>query len=375
VSELRIANIITKRRRDKGITQEDLAEYMGVSKAAVSKWEKGQSYPDITLLPHLAAYFNISIDELLGYTPQLTPDEIQKLCRELSSEITNKPFDEVMLRCGELIKKYHSCFPFLFQVAALLINHHAAFSEGQWIEAIDKAKGLFERIVAECDEVILARDALNMQAQCCVLLGQPEEVFSLLGESLSASSPYEGSLIAQAFLLVGNKAKAKEIYQCDIYNFQYFLVESMVNYARLLEDNFSAAQTALNRAMELICLFNIGRLNPNVVAKAYLIGASLYCTHGDFDNSLELLEKYLDFCTTKFFPFRIRGDEFFTDIDEWLDKDESCESVIDEQAIKIGMLHGLSRLPAFEALKDNPQYKSIVKKLTEFVERETKTYL
>jgi len=345
-----------------------LAEYMGVSKAAVSKWEKEQSYPDITLLPQLATYFNISIDELLGYTPQLTSTEIQKLCKDLSKEIANKPFDEAISRCSEAIKKYHTCYPFLFQMATLLINHHAAFSEEQRTEAMDKAKSLFKRIVTECDDVILARDALNMQAQCCVMLGQPEEVFSLLGKTLNASSPYEGSLIAQAFLLVGNKDKAKEIYQCDIYNFQYFLVESMVNYVRLLEDDFITAQTAHTRVMELIRLFNIGRLNPNVAAKAYLIGASLYCTHGDFDKSLELLEEYLDFCTTKFLPFRIRGDEFFTDIDEWLDKDESCESVIDDQVIKTGMLHGLSRLPAFETLKDNPQYKRIVRKLTEFAE-------
>ena len=87
--------------------------------------------------------------------------------------------------------------------------------------------------------------------------------------------------------------------------------------------------------MELIHLFNVGRLNPNIVAKAYLIGASLYCTHGDYDNALKLLEKYLDFCTIKFLPFRIRGDEFFTDIDEWLNKDESCEKGNKNIIIKI----------------------------------------
>ncbi len=69
MNEIRIAHILTQKRRSRGITQEELAEYMGVSKAAVSKWEKGQSYPDITLLPQLAAFFNISVDELLGYSP------------------------------------------------------------------------------------------------------------------------------------------------------------------------------------------------------------------------------------------------------------------------------------------------------------------
>lgn len=370
MSELKIAGIITKKRREKGITQEELAEYIGVSKAAVSKWEKGQSYPDITLLPQLAAYFNTSIDKLLGYTPQLTFEEIRELCRELSAQFTNNPFDEVMSKLREATRKYHSCFPFLFQVGALLLNHHAMFSEEQRTEAIITAKGLFERIVVECDDVILARDALNMQALCCIFLGQSEEVFSLLGESLRTASPYEGSLIARAFLLDGNLSKAKEVYQCDIYNFVFHLAESLVDYVRLLGDDFTAGQAALGRAMEFIRLFNIGKLDPNTCAKVYLFGAGLHCKHGDFDNATLLLEKYVDFCTTEFLPFKFGGDDFFTDIDEWLEKSENCESLIDEQAIKISLLHGLSNIPAFGALKDNEQYKNIVKKMTEFVESE-----
>ena len=69
MKEINIAKVITHKRKEKGPTQDDLANYMGVSKASVSKWETGQSYPDITLPPQLAAYFAISIDDLMGYTP------------------------------------------------------------------------------------------------------------------------------------------------------------------------------------------------------------------------------------------------------------------------------------------------------------------
>jgi transcriptional regulator with XRE-family HTH domain len=57
VKELNIAKTIVSKRREKGITQDELAAYIGVSKASVSKWETGQSYPDILFLPQLAAYF------------------------------------------------------------------------------------------------------------------------------------------------------------------------------------------------------------------------------------------------------------------------------------------------------------------------------
>ena len=77
MKEINIAKMLVRKRREKGITQEELAAYIGVSKASVSKWETGQSYPDITFLPQLAAYFNISIDELMSYAPQLTKEEIK----------------------------------------------------------------------------------------------------------------------------------------------------------------------------------------------------------------------------------------------------------------------------------------------------------
>ncbi|MBP8031648.1 MAG: helix-turn-helix transcriptional regulator, partial [Acetobacterium sp.] len=124
MKELNIGKTIVTKRREKGLTQEDLAAYIGVSKASVSKWETGQSYPDITLLPQLGAYFNISIDELMGYSPQLTPEAIKALYHRLADDFASIPFDEVLAECETIIKKYYSCFPLLLQMAVLLVNHH-----------------------------------------------------------------------------------------------------------------------------------------------------------------------------------------------------------------------------------------------------------
>lgn len=54
-------------RKQKGISQEELARVLGVTNQSVSKWETAQCCPDIELLPTLAAYFHVSVDELLGY--------------------------------------------------------------------------------------------------------------------------------------------------------------------------------------------------------------------------------------------------------------------------------------------------------------------
>lgn len=63
---LSIGMNIRRLRLEKGLTQEDVAEHLGISFQAVSKWERGEGYPDIEILPALSNYFGISIDGLLG---------------------------------------------------------------------------------------------------------------------------------------------------------------------------------------------------------------------------------------------------------------------------------------------------------------------
>lgn len=60
-------------RKEHNLTQEALAEKLGITFQAVSKWENGQSYPDIALLPILADIFNVGIDELRTQVRTVSP--------------------------------------------------------------------------------------------------------------------------------------------------------------------------------------------------------------------------------------------------------------------------------------------------------------
>ena len=63
---INIGENIRSLRKTKDVTQEELAEYLGISFQSISKWERGEGFPDITMLPDLADFFNTSVDELLG---------------------------------------------------------------------------------------------------------------------------------------------------------------------------------------------------------------------------------------------------------------------------------------------------------------------
>lgn len=77
--DINIGSIIQKLRKRKGFTQEQVADAIGVSKAAVSKWESGNTYPDITLLAPLARLLDTNINELLEFNSKLTEKEIEKI--------------------------------------------------------------------------------------------------------------------------------------------------------------------------------------------------------------------------------------------------------------------------------------------------------
>lgn len=63
---LLIGENIKRIRCERNLTQEEVATHLGISFQSISKWERGDGYPDITMLPALANYFGISIDDLIG---------------------------------------------------------------------------------------------------------------------------------------------------------------------------------------------------------------------------------------------------------------------------------------------------------------------
>ena len=87
-----IGNKIKELRRSKGMSQKDIADKLGVTSQAVSKWENDGSLPEMTMLPDIASLFGIQIDDLFEYSTEKRYESIEKKL-QYGRVMTNMEFE------------------------------------------------------------------------------------------------------------------------------------------------------------------------------------------------------------------------------------------------------------------------------------------
>ena len=141
--ELMIGEKLRKLRRDRDMTQEMLASAFGVSPQAISKWECGDGYPDITMLPMIANYFKVTIDELMGN------DEIgQREDFEVYFHTAHKIHDAE--KRVEYILGYARKYPKDYRYATDLTEAITKLPKEKWEEYMPILRETAEKIVNEC---------------------------------------------------------------------------------------------------------------------------------------------------------------------------------------------------------------------------------
>lgn len=365
---INIAQTIMSKRKEKGITQDELAIYIGVSKASVSKWETGQSYPDITLLPQLATYFNITIDELMNYSPQMTNEEIKNLYHSLANDFSKEPFDSVYSKCKEIIKKYYSCFPLLMQMSILLINHYMLAKENEkQIEVLDEVNKLCERIKDESNEQYLIKQANAIQAIALLQQQKFSAVIDLLEEESKHMIPNNNIILVSAYMSVGDIKSATEALQSSIYNELLILINSMPLMLSLNINNKEKTDEIIKRSFGIAELFQLENIRPDVMLSLNLSVAQYFISQGDTDKALEYLNNYVKVCNSISFPITLHGDYFFDGMSERFSKLDLGESSIrSDEIVKGSIVEGVANNPMFNSIKDNREFELIVKKLKRF---------
>ncbi len=415
MNQLHLSENITRLRRERKITQEELADFLGVTKAAVSKWENGQTSPDILLLPQLACFFDITIDQLLGYEAQLSGEQIRRCYLELCQDFVSLPFQEAYEKTRSLAHRYYSCYPLLLQLCTLYLNHFMlAQTAEERRQMLHDALRLCDRILEGCRDVGICADASSMKAMLYLQLGAAAEAVELLEPAADLShlslQGSMGAVLIQAYLMSGEQEKAKDYAQVRQYADLLNLVGDMIQLLPIYAQDPKRCREIMRRAAGIMELYHLEQLHPNLAAQYYFQAALIYAGNlgagnpnaakqdsgnqdaekrdvgnpdsqkrnigsqdaqkrnigsQDAQNALHMLRGF-ERCVSSLLSqerITLHGDSYFDRLDVWIDRLPLGDMAPRDKAFARQNALDALKHPAFSSIKETEGFRDIYKRL------------
>ena len=184
-------------RKEKKITQAQLAEKLGVSEQSISKWENDQCAPDVSLFPMIAEFFGVSIDRLFGYHTSSYKDDVEAIMKAADDSMNTYKEIEII---SEGLKKYPNSPDLKIYLAfSLSMVNRFSNDEKEKKAAIEKAVKVCEEVVNSCGNVQKVDSALNMLRRIYCEIGEYEKAVAAL-EKISANG-YMQRIVGKAQIL------------------------------------------------------------------------------------------------------------------------------------------------------------------------------
>lgn len=165
---------LKKLRHDRNITQDALAEYLGISYQAVSKWENNTGYPDITLLPALAGFFGVSADHLLGINQENSEEKIKKALQDAQKFTHTGEIDRSIHIIEDVLKSFPNEHRLLCDLIKYKIMRPS--EEPEWIEDIEQKANL---ILRDCHIDKIRHQTIGNLTKAYALIGRKEKVIEV----------------------------------------------------------------------------------------------------------------------------------------------------------------------------------------------------
>ena len=260
---MKINEVIRAKRLELGMTQEQVAMRLGVSTPAVNKWERGASYPDITLIPALARLLKTDANTLLSFQEDITQEQNIAIQREADRLVREGGYDAGFRYAVDAMREYPACD----QLACILTMYLdgalslygepecadadgvGATSSGKWEEYRSTIDANYRRLASSAEPAVreMATGMLIAQAMKDEDYEQAQE----LVDTLPDAAPYaleEEERQAAIYARIGRLSEARSIWQrrvvrlsSDLQTALSSLVEIAVEQDRL-DDAFEVAQ-------------------------------------------------------------------------------------------------------------------------------------
>ena len=228
---MKLSANIRRMRKEKGLTQEQVAQALGVTAPAVNKWERGASCPDLTLLAPLARLLGTDLNTLLSFREELTGEEIARMTGELYEIAQAEGIDSAFRWAEARRQEWPGC-------DSLAISLSMTLNGLIFTLAVEEPEP-YKRRLGELNEALADSEDRDVRDQALHLLigrhmereeyGRAEE---LLGQ-LSDRWPYRDSLKAGLLRRTGRTEEAAELWERHLLNAATECYEALVSLQEL----------------------------------------------------------------------------------------------------------------------------------------------
>lgn len=353
---MEIAKTIQEYRRKRGYTQERLAELVGVSAPAVSKWETGASLPDVTLLVPIARALGITPDGLLGFRASLTDGEVDAFEQACGEVFAREGYDAGLARCEAMLREYPNCPYLRFRAAALCQRNLIALPEPEE-ERLRREFARFREWLRQVydggDSRLRAAAAVSL-ASYALIDGELERAETLLSELPRAESDPD-ELYPLLYLKKGERERAVKRLEERAYKSGGEAVRALNLLATIaLEDGSREQALAYSRAAA--ALVKALALRDVSGCAAYL---QLLCRNGETEEAAAEAEAYLNRLAT----LGESGHPFLSRLGLRIYPEQL-------RAVQRAFLSGFETEETFAVLREDPRVRAALERLRREVSRE-----
>lgn len=217
--DTRINETLARLRSESGLTQEETANHLGITKAAVSKWECGQSMPDISLLPAIADLYSTSIDDLFGRVQEPDKESINA-AYQTALALLGEDYDAGLDYVLKQVRKNWTCCELLRMMGAALFaqipkipGFNGDSLEDESLQCADEAERIIRRVIELSSSETGVSAELPSLVRILLWTGREHEAEELLDGYERKEPNLQAALLAQLHREAGRNEEALTVLQ------------------------------------------------------------------------------------------------------------------------------------------------------------------
>lgn len=370
-----MGQIIRELRKERRLTQEELAEQLGVTFQAISKWENGLGMPDISQIVPIANAFGVSTDTLFGMVGSTSKEEVSIVLKNAQAEISFPLTAEKLFKKYSLLQNGLKLYPNNIKLLIECLETGLALSypENKGIYYAEYAEIIYRECVRYAKLIISYAPKSSDVMRAHMIMVILHSAYGNFSEAVYHAEhfPYRADYnihVMYAYYAHWQRDYINEARSCQ-YGVWHYL-EGLLNIttrlakAYMLQEKYKDAVSTLKTSIDLIqCVFKDHEIMPPMHHREqgdlYMLLAEAYLRDGDADRALFYLEKMVNYDLNE---YKVIDNNIVT-------KTPLLNSIphdlykkrVDRYQILMTKLTN----PAFEDLKDDVRYRKLLQRATE----------